>query len=454
MINIVLGTRSLSVSIRSALITILVFSSLLRITLALFLGGSVEVLPGIADQKTYHVLAQRVLNGHGFSFAKPWWPATPAGAPTAHWSYLYTFYLAFVYKLVGVSPLIARLLQALLVGILQPYLAFKIGERVFNQTVGVFAAAITAFYTYFIYYAAALMTEAFYITALMGFLYLSIRLTDFRVSVREPLPRTVWINTIGLGVTLGIAVLLRQLILLFVPLLFIWLGVVLKGRMGGKRAIVLLLVIGCIIALFIVPFSIHNQSRFRQFVLLNTNAGFAFFWANHPIYGIHFQPILSEDTVSYGDLIPDSLISLNEAELDQALLTRGLEFVRAEPVRYILLSISRIPAYFKFWPSPDSSLISNISRVMSFGITLPFMLFGIVQVFRSELRTKEGWKSPSYLLLGFVIVYSAIHLLSWSLIRYRLPVDAILIVFAAYGISELLINWSLWRGRRKNEAIR
>ncbi len=84
MIKTVLGTRSRSVSIRSALITILVFSSILRIGVAFYMGGSVEALPGIADQKTYHVLAQRVLNGHGFSFPEPWWPATRAGEPTAH----------------------------------------------------------------------------------------------------------------------------------------------------------------------------------------------------------------------------------------------------------------------------------------------------------------------------------------------------------------------------------
>jgi hypothetical protein len=38
-------------------------------------------------------------------------------------------------------------------------------------------------------------------------------------------------------------------------------------------------------------------------------------------------------------------------------------------------------------------------------------------------------------LLGFI--YTAIPLLTWALIRYRLPVDAVLIPFAAFLLSDL-----------------
>ena len=84
-----------------------------RLLAALIMGDRVEVLPGIYDQVSYHTLATRLLDGHGFTFATEWWPVTQADQPTAHWSYLYTFYLVAVYALVGVHPLAARLLQAL-----------------------------------------------------------------------------------------------------------------------------------------------------------------------------------------------------------------------------------------------------------------------------------------------------------------------------------------------------
>jgi fumarate reductase subunit D len=52
---------------------------------------------------------------------------------------------------------------------------------------------------------------------------------------------------------------------------------------------------------------------------------------------------------------------------------------------------------------------------------------------------------PASLLLLFVAVYTAIHLLSWALIRYRLPVDAVMLVFAGLALVEL----AAWLQRRR-----
>jgi hypothetical protein len=202
-----------------------------------------------------------------------------------------------------------------------------------------------------------------------------------------------------------------------------------------------------LIVVCIIPFTIYNWSRFGRFVLLNTNSGYAFFWGNNPIYGTHFVPILPGEMGTYQELIPKEVRSLNEAALDQELLRRGIQFVVDDPTRFILLSISRIPAYFMFWPSPDSSLISNISRVASFGITLPFMVLGIFITIRKKWAEKGNrflnlFLSPEGLLLIFVLIYSMIHLLTWALIRYRLPVDAVLIPFAAVSIQTLISSRS------------
>jgi hypothetical protein len=185
----------------------------------------------------------------------------------------------------------------------------------------------------------------------------------------------------------------------------------------------------------ITPWTIRNYRAFGTFVLLNTNAGFAFFWGNHPIYGTKFIPLLNQ---SYQDLIPPNLLLLNEGKLDQALLREGIKIVLNDPVRYVLLSLSRTEEYFKFLPSRDSSLISNISRVGSFGIFLPFMLVGIwmsLSFFRNPVFSKR--RSYLLILYLFIIIYTAIHLMSWTLIRYRLPVDAFLIIFAAVALNSL-----------------
>ena len=54
------------------LIIIIVIAILVRIVSALYLGNQVVELPGTADQISYHTLALRVLDGHGFTFERPW----------------------------------------------------------------------------------------------------------------------------------------------------------------------------------------------------------------------------------------------------------------------------------------------------------------------------------------------------------------------------------------------
>jgi 4-amino-4-deoxy-L-arabinose transferase-like glycosyltransferase len=428
---------SMTNSTKKLFFLILFTSVLLRLLAALYLGNTVEVLPGTYDQVSYHKLALRLINGYGFSFGENWWPLTAANAPTAHWSYLYTFYLAVIYTIFGPNPIVARLIQAFIAGIFHPILAYKIGNLAFNPKIGILSAAISAVYAYFIYYSASLMTESFYILAILVSLYLAMILS--RSDQLENAPRQNTIKyAVYLGIALSICALLRQLILLFIPFLLLWVWWC-RWQENQKSLIVPLGISVLIIGLIILPVTIFNYSRFTRFVLLNTNAGYAFFWGNHPIYGTQFEPILPPEMGSYQDLIPSELRHLDEAALDQALLKRGFEFISDDPARYIALSFSRIPAYFMFWPSKDSGLISNISRVFSFGITWPFMLYGLLRApFYNYSRYRFTMRSPLFLMISFVVIYTLIHLLSWALIRYRLPVDAVLLVFASLAIVDLL----------------
>jgi hypothetical protein len=446
-----------SQSDRRWLIIILLIAISLRVAAAFALGDHVSPMPGTYDQVSYDRLAQRLLDGYGFTFDKLWWPYTQPGEPTAHWSFLYTLYLAGVYGLVGYHPLAARLIQAVLVGALMPWLIYRLGCRHFGRQVGLVAGAVMACYAYFIYYAATLMTENFYIIGILWVLDMAGQLGR----AGESLPARQ--QGLLLGLALGVTVLLRQVFLIFIPVLFLWLlwrsyrfqtgpgwtgGTTSKSRglapylrnQPVMRMSGILLTATVVLLFAIAPWTVRNYLIFNRFVLLNTNAGFAFYWSNHPIHGQNY-PANLPDWDAYIRLIPPELLSLNEAELDQALLKRGLDFVRNDPRRYLILSISRIDEYFMFWPSSDSGLISNVSRVASFGLLLPFMAYGLL----SQLR--RSFSSEILILYLFVIVYSAIHLLSWSLIRYRLPVDAVLIVFAGATLVEIQMRLAQRQGK-------
>lgn len=401
---------------RGLVIVILMLSVALRVAAALYFGNEVRADPGVWDQLSYAALARRLVDGHGFSFSVDSWPLTRAGEPTAHWSFLYTGYLAATLRLFGPYPVIARLIQAVLVGILLPLGLYHLGRRTLGERVGLWAAGLAAVYIYFIYYSAVLMTEMFTIVAVVWGLILWIDVAE----------RPTWPRWAALGVLIAVAALLRQVTLLVVPVLALW--VIWRRRegrtLGGLSAAALVALV------LILPVTARNYQAFHRFVLINTNAGYAFYWANHPVHGTDFQGILPATGPSYTDLIPAELHRLDEAALNDALMARGWQFVFDDPVRYARLSISRLEDYFKFWPSADSSRLSNLSRVFSFGILLPFMLAGL-------WFSRSAWRQclPLYLFAG---TYTALHLLSWALIRYRMPVDAVLLVFAGLACERWL----------------
>ena len=456
---------------RLIVIAFLALSVFLRVGVAFYLGDGIEeIRGGIYDQFSYDILAQRVAQGHGFSFGVDTWPYARANQPTAFWSYLYTLYLAAVYALFGHHPLVARLIQAVAVGLLMPWLIYRIGRRAFGMRVGLIAAALTAIYFYFVHYAASLMSEAFYIVGILWVVDAGMRLANSLVQTRPPNSRRAVLLGLELGVAMAITLLLRQVVIGFFVVLVLWLLWLAVRNKAVRPAVAALAASAVTFLLLISPFVVRNYRVFDELAMPNTNAGFTFFWSNHPIYGTRFESVLSPSHgVSYQDLIPLELRDLNEARLDRALLRRGLQFVRDDPGRYLLLSLSRIPVFFQFWPTPESTPFSNVSRLLSFGLFMPFMLYGLTLAIRDArpggpLRSSPGSKTeppdPSLrsrtgprlaflvLFLLFILVYTAIHLASWANIRYRLPVDAFLILFASYGLDHLLRCAAEWRNRR------
>jgi hypothetical protein len=284
------------------------------------------------------------------------------------------------------------------------------------------------------------MTEAFYITAILWILDAALRLAegfDEGADARRRLRLGI-----ELGLAMGTALLLRQVISAFLVVLASWFLALAWRRGWLRQAIPPLLASALTLTLLIAPFVVRNYRLFGVIGMPNTNVGINFFWANHPIYGTQFEAVLSpEHGVSYQELIPLELRGLNDAQLDRALLARGVQIVLDDPVRYLLLCLSRIPIYFQFWPTPQSTLLSNAARLLSFGVFLPFRVYGIWLVVKAEVKAAACLPSTSAsaltLILAFIIVYTAVHLASWANVRYRLPIDAVLLIFAGLALARI-----------------
>ena len=409
------GLFGLTTKKHSWLLAILLLAIFLRLISALSLG---DTLAGAQqqrahDQISYDALAHSLLAGKGYSFEQDWYPGfTRAGDQTAHWSFLYPIYLAGVYGVFGHHPLAARLLQSVITGVLCVFLIYRLGRQLAGERVGLVAAGLGAVYAYFVFYDATLMTEPFFVIGVLAMLNLSLE-----ISTRDH--PSIW-QWLLLGLVLGLTVLIRQTLLLWIPFLFVWLVWAGWKRIQWWGPVIVLGVMG----LLILPWTVRNYRIYGAFLPLNSNAGYALYSANHPDHGIQFDQ-------DYVAPLPDDLIDtgLNEAQWNTALALRGFEFIFQDPRRYLLLSLDRIPIFFNFWFSPESTLASNVMRVLSFGVYLPFILYGLVLSLRD-------WRRYSLIYL-FGIIYSMMHIFTWASVRYRLPVDAALMPLAALAIVDL-----------------
>lgn len=408
-------------SVQSILIAIIIFSVLVRFATAFLLGDQAEPISGAYDQVSYDTLAQSILAGKGFSFPTNWYPFTSANEPTSHWSFLYSLYLVAVYAVFGHHPLAARLIQVLLSG-LNILLAYRLGRRLFGEWPGLAAAALTACYAYLIFFNAALMTQSFYVLTVLAAIGLSFSLVE-----TPNLKRWVW-----LGLVLGLGTLLRQTMLFFAPVLFIWIwwsrrrSSVTNRESSSANAslapVMGILVSLCVVAALILPWTVRNYLTYHDFLLLNSNGGYWLYSSNHPNQGTNFDP-------NYAAPIPDNLRGLSEPAMDRTLYREALGFISADPTRFLLLSINRTKDYFWLAPSDQSGLINNAARIFSFTLYLPFMLYGL------WLSRHRWWDClPMYLYVAFD---TGLSLISWAAPRYRLPSDSVMIIFAGFAVVSL-----------------
>ncbi|MBI5877781.1 MAG: glycosyltransferase family 39 protein [Chloroflexi bacterium] len=399
------------------LVLVIALTVALRLGAAVYLGDNAAPLSGAHDQISYDTLALRLLDGHGYSFAQDWYPFTKANEPTSHWSFAYTLYLTAVYAVTGHHPLAARLIQALLSGGIA-WLLYRLGTTLFDRRTGLAAAAAFALYAYWIFFNAALMTQTFYVMCLLSALLAVLQLRE-RPSMRG----WVW-----LGLSLGLGALFRQTLILFAPVLVLWLAWDGRARIPRTAWLTRDLVRGAavaavIVALMILPWTVRNYLAYDDFLLLNSNGGYWFYASNHPIHGTNFDP-------SAAPPIPAALVGLSEPAIDRALFREGLNEIAADPGRFVLLSLNRTKDYFWLVPSDQSSPISNAARLFSFALYLPFMLLGL-------WLSRKNWRAclPLYLYIGFDTV---LHLATWAAPRYRLPSDALLMVFVGLSLRRFI----------------
>jgi 4-amino-4-deoxy-L-arabinose transferase-like glycosyltransferase len=391
---------SLALLICKPLFWVMLLALVLRVGMALYLGNVVSGLSGAQDEVSYSMLGQRLVEGHGLTFPTGWYPWYYPDAQQSYYSVSMSLFLAAIYFVFGYQPLVARLIMAL-ISMVVVWEVVLLARCMFGEKVAIVSGLIAAGYAYLIFYGATLLTETPFIALLLATLLMVYR-------VKEHPTARGWML---LGAFAALMVLFRMASLFLVPFLLLW--IVIKQPRQVWRALIPIAIIG----LAISPFTIRNYILWNRFLLLEAQFGHVFWNGNHPDAHGNFHPWIIFK-------IPRGVLaSRNDVDMTSQLLKMGIENVLTDPGNFAMLTLTRLREFFKFWPSSDSNLMNNILRVVSFGIMWPFSLAGLV-LSRKEWRTLL----PLYL---FMIIHTGIYAITWTMIRYRIPLDAVLIPFAS-----------------------
>ena len=407
---------------------------LVRMAFVMQAKGSPYWRVPLVDAQTYDQAAQDLLKTHWLGpLPTRTSPRMPYFQPP-----LYQGFLAFIYLIFGHSIIIAIIIQYL-ISSLACVLTYFIGRRVFGMGVGIAAGVASAFTASQIFYDGRLLPPVLITILNLTILLLAIKQTKSPRTWRWPV----------IGLLLGLSAITRPDILLFVPVLLVWMWLERKSVLPTKPMMWTAIVLaGVLLPIGLV--AVRNRVVGKDSVLISYNGGLNFFVGNYPNMEktLAIRPggkwyKLIQGPVSRGITRPSQLdrfyykttlglmwkykrmAALNFAK-KLIWVWRGQEIRRNEDDYYL----TRISSLYRVL------LWRHGSFGFPFGVIAPLALLGLALFPR---------KQELFLLYGLVITQVLALVLFFPCSRYREPLIPIFLMFGAAAVFEMA---NLVRGKR------
>jgi len=422
---------------------------------------------GLDDMFQYDMLARSIVAGNGFrwyaqedlnqlaafvefdlSTVKGYDPSL--GIPTSFRAPLYPTILALVYFFSGTSFsrfFAARLAQAVFLGAPLAPLTYLVAQRFFPLSSFIpslkeergkkfewaarISAWIVACYPLLLVYPLGLGTEnPFFILLLTSFFFL-LKLNE------QPTTRNFLLS----GLFLGLTALTRSVILPFAGLAILWAWFILRQKRGA-------ILVALTFCLTIAPWVIRNSLLHHKLTGIETSMGYNLYLGYHP---------QGNGSFVFGPSL-DLLTILDDAERDRIGTQRAIEFIRAQPERFIPLAVNRLGFFFGLEKRVlmyfySNNLIGYIPPPLLLTIAgillLPFVFIAIL----AALGLAYLRRNPrSWLLALLLVAYTLPHVFILSEDRFHLALVPYIAILAAQvwvnGIAPLRVHWhESWAGK-------
>jgi hypothetical protein len=367
-------------------------------------------------------IGRSIAQGHGF--ASPYEGNT---GPSAWEPPLYPYLIGGVFKIFGIySVSSAWVLLSInsLFATLTTIPIFWIAHRTFGERVAIWSSLGWSLNPYVWYWSIHWIWDTTFTPLLLTCIFLlALELRDW--------PRVRgWILFGGLY---GIGALANPTMLAFLPFCGLWIWR--KRYKRGLPSLAGVVLSSLTFFLILSPWLIRNYEVFGHFIFIRDDFGLQFRLGNGPsadgMLMPYFQPNLNK-------LELEKYQRMGELAYAAECKRFALDWIRAHPGRFAIISLKR---FFYFWngvPRPTNSQAPVDFRTSLFLATSVLAIWGLGRALRQK-------RPGAWLFAGLVLTYPAVYYFVYPGPRYRHPIEPEGLILIVFLISEA--------GRRTAQTI-
>lgn len=291
----------------------------------------------------------------------------------------------------------------LAVSVLSVWCVARIARQITGDALYALAAGlIWAVYPFSLFYAKVGLTETLYVAlVLLGFLAL------YRAAFLQGI------------VAMVAAILTRPAIEPLTPILILTFSLVVH-RTGWKQALRQLGVFAAVYGVMMAPWWWHNEAKYGQFVRLNLGGGTVLYAGNNPMN-------ISGGGIGWIDHDPAAFSNISDpVARDRAKIEAGVRYILEDPQHFLHLAWLKVQRLWRLWPYAKI-YATPILIFVSVATIAPLMLCAAAGL---VIGMRRSWRLlvPILMFIGFT---TAVHIVTIGSIRYRFPMEPLLVVLAA-----------------------
>lgn len=383
---------------------------ILIMLIAVVLRGLILVLfpsvgqPDLMDTMSYNRIAFQIMEGKGFAMY---------GVPTVFVAPLLPFFLAGVYQLFGIHFLIVKWIFIFFAAI-SALLVYLIGKELLRPEIGLIAALLFAVEPSLCGITAFIYTEPLNIPLLLAAIYFLIRGMKSEKNYCFSLS----------GLFMGLATLCKGTTQFFPFFLFAGLMLFRESRRLWPRLLLFLVVF----VLTLVPWTVRNYKTFQIFLPIATGAGESLWTGNYFPFDGEFRYGETQQKAS------EITQGLSWIDRDRKLGEEARKMILANPGRFLKLSLKKV---YRFWIKVYESVPTGQKRSTDFLILIGLGFVHWIIIFLSGIGlARYPEKRDAYRVILLLLFYfTAVHAITFSVPRYRIPVMPFILPFAAITIQ-------------------